>query len=111
MPAPNRLLRTARERTPSQRCPRAYMSREELAEAVALWAAEHDGKRRSIAFDANHLGKLERGTVRCPRQLYVNALCAVLKATPAELGFDSAAKLPDRYLICPTRPAYSIQMD
>ncbi|MGH3933564.1 MAG: hypothetical protein ACRDS1_01035 [Pseudonocardiaceae bacterium] len=67
------------------------MSREELAEAVALWAAEHDGKRRGVAFDANHLGKLERGTVRCPRQLYVNALCAVLDATPAELGFNATA--------------------
>jgi hypothetical protein len=67
------------------------MSREELAEAVALWAAEHDSKRRGVAFDANHLGKLERGTVRCPRRHYVNALCAVLGATPAELGFDAVA--------------------
>ncbi len=91
MPAPNRLLRAARERTPSRRVPGAYMSREELAEAVALWAAGHDGKRRGVAFDANHLGKLERGTVRCPRQLYVSALCAVLGATPAELGFHATA--------------------
>jgi hypothetical protein len=90
-PAPNRLLRAARERTPSRRVPGAYMSREELAEAVALWAADHDDKRRGVAFDANHLGKLERGTVRCPRQLYVTALCTVLGATPAELGFDVTA--------------------
>lgn len=67
------------------------MSREELAEAVALWATEHDSNRRGVAFDANHLGKLERGTVRCPRQVYVTALCAVLNATPAELGFDAVA--------------------
>jgi hypothetical protein len=67
------------------------MSREELAEAVALWAADHDDKHRGVAFDANHLGKLERGTVRCPRQPYVKALCAVLGATPAELGFDVTA--------------------
>jgi hypothetical protein len=91
VPAPNRLLRAARERTPSRRIPAAYMSREELAEAVVLWVAEHDDKRRSAAFDANHLGKLERGTVRCPRQPYVTALCAVLGATPAELGFDLTA--------------------
>ncbi len=91
MSEPNRLLRAARERTPSRHRPGRYMSREELAEAVALWACEHDGKHRGVAFDANHLGKLERGTVRCPRQLYVDALCAVLNATPAELGFDSAA--------------------
>jgi tetratricopeptide (TPR) repeat protein len=56
-----------------------------------LWVAEHDDKRRGVAFDANHLGKLERGSVRCPRQLYVRALCAVLDATPAELGFDGTA--------------------
>ncbi|MGH3692466.1 MAG: hypothetical protein ACRDRX_00405, partial [Pseudonocardiaceae bacterium] len=91
MSAPNRLLRFARERTPSRRVPGAYMSREEVAEAVALWATEHDIKRRDVAFDANHLGKLERGTVQCPRQVYVNALCAVLDATPAELGFDAVA--------------------
>lgn len=91
MPEPNRLLRAARECTPSRRVRGAYMSREELAEAVAHWAADHDGKHRSVAFDANHLGKLERGTVRCPRQPYLNALCAILGATPAELGFDARA--------------------
>lgn len=91
VPVPNRLLRAARERTPSRRVPGVYMSREELAEAVALWVADHDDKRRGVAFDANHLGKLERGIVRCPRQLYVQALCAVLDATPAELGFDMTA--------------------
>jgi hypothetical protein len=91
VPVPNRLLRAARERTPSRRVPGAYMSREELAEAVALWVADQDDKRRGVAFDANHLGKLERGIVRRPRQLYVQALCAVLDATPAELGFDMTA--------------------
>lgn len=94
VPAPNRLLRAARERTPSRRVPGTHMSREELAEAVALWVAERDGKHRGVAFDANHLGKLERGTVRCPRQLYVNALCAVLGATPAELGFTATTTVP-----------------
>ena len=91
MPGPNQLLRAARKHAPSRRVPGTYMSREELAEAVALWATEHDSKRRDVAFDANHLGKLERGTVQCPRQVYVNALCAVLGATPAELGFDAVA--------------------
>jgi hypothetical protein len=62
------------------------MSRDELAEAVALWLARHDPKGREVAFDANHLGKLERGAVRRPRQHYVAALCAVLSATPEELG-------------------------
>jgi hypothetical protein len=59
------------------------MSREELAEAVALWIADHDDKHREVAFDANHLGKLERGTVRYPRQPYLNALCAL---TPCHTG-------------------------
>ncbi|MBV9142127.1 MAG: hypothetical protein JO115_14635 [Pseudonocardiales bacterium] len=93
MAEPNRLLRAARERTPSRQCPQAYMAREEVADAVAQWIAEHDDKGRDVAFDANHLGKLERGSVRCPQRLYVDALCAVLNATPAELGFDSVAKL------------------
>ncbi|MBV9144205.1 MAG: hypothetical protein JO115_25345 [Pseudonocardiales bacterium] len=93
MAEPNRLLRAARERTPSRQCPQAYMAREEVADAVAQWIAERDEHGRDVAFDANHLGKLERGTVRCPQQLYVDALCAVLNATPAELGFDSVAKL------------------
>jgi hypothetical protein len=69
------------------------MSRDELAEAVALWLAERDVKGRKVAFDANHLGKLERGLVRRPRQHYVAALCAVLGATPAELGFAPGSLL------------------
>ncbi len=84
---PNHLLRTVREHTPSRRVAGAHMSREELAEAVALWLAERDVKGRKVAFDGNHLGKLERGAVRRPRQHYVAALCAVLSATEAELGF------------------------
>lgn len=62
------------------------MSRDELAEAVALWLASHDDTCRDVAFDANHVGKLERGAVRRPRQHYVAALCAVLGATAPELG-------------------------
>jgi hypothetical protein len=103
MSEPNRLLRAARERTPSRHCPQAYMAREEVADAVAQWIAEHDDKGRSVAFDANHLGKLECGTVQRPQRLYIDALCAVLNATPAELGFDSVAKL--------TRPLAAAQPD
>jgi hypothetical protein len=71
------------------------MSRDELAEAVALWLARHDPKGREVAFDANHLGKLERGAVRRPRAHYVAALCSVLGATAEELG------------LAETRPALS----
>lgn len=87
MPEPNSLLRAARERTPSRRVPCTCMSRDELADAVAHWIVERDDNGRDVAFDANHLGKLERGIVRRPRPLYVAALGAVLGATEAELGF------------------------
>lgn len=87
MPQPNHLLRAAREHTPSRHRPGTHMSREELADAVVLWLATHDHKSRTVAFDANHLGKLERGTVTRPRDHYVTALCAILEATEAEPGF------------------------
>lgn len=86
MPEPNHLLRAARERTESRRTPGTHMSREEAAEAVSLWLAERDPKGREVAFDAGHLGKLERGVVGRPRDHYVAALCAVLGATEADLG-------------------------
>jgi hypothetical protein len=63
------------------------MSREELADAVSMWIAQQDRKGREVAFDANHLGKMERGVVRRPRRHYIAGLCAVLGATEAELGF------------------------
>jgi tetratricopeptide (TPR) repeat protein len=63
------------------------MSRDELAEAVALWLARQDDKGRDVAFDGNHLGKIERGAVGRPRAHYVAALCVVLNATESELGF------------------------
>jgi hypothetical protein len=88
VPQPNDLLRAARERTPSRRTPGCCMSREELAEAVVLWLSERDGRGRDYAFDAGHLGKIERGIVRRPSPHYVAALCAVLGATEAQLGFS-----------------------
>lgn len=95
VPEPNLQLRTARERTPSRKVPGTRMSREELADAVAQWIVDRDPTSRDVAFDANHLGKLERGTVRRPRPIYVAALCAVLRATEAELGFTHGdAALP-----------------
>lgn len=84
---PNDLLRAAREATPSRRDPGCGMSREELAAAVGLWLSERDPMGREYAFDAGHLGKLERGTVRRPSRHYAEALCAILGATPSELGF------------------------
>ena len=69
------------------------MSREELAEAVAVWLSDHDAKGREYAFDAGHLGKIERGVVHRPRQHHIAALCAVLAATEAELGFGPESSL------------------
>jgi hypothetical protein len=86
MPKPNALLRAARERTPSRRTPGTCMSRAELADLVVQWLAAHDDKGRDVAFDAGHLGKIERGAVGRSRAYYVAALCAVLGATEAELG-------------------------
>lgn len=88
-PEPNELLRAAREATPSRRTPGLGMSRDELAEAVALWLAENDPKHRMVPFDADHLGKIERGQVRRPGRHYVAALCAVLGASETELGFST----------------------
>lgn len=83
-PQPNRRLRAARES--------ARLSRNALAEAVSLWLANRDAKGRDVAFDANHLGKVERGIIERPRDLYVAALCAILRMTEAELGFDHQSR-------------------
>jgi hypothetical protein len=93
-PQPNKLLRAARERTASRRVPGTHMSREEVAEAVALWVKERDERHRDVPFDANHLGKLERGAVRRPRPVYVAALCAVLGTTETELGLSREPAAP-----------------
>src|SRR5258706_16468509 len=83
-PRPNLLLRAARER--------GGRSRNKLAEEVSLWLARRDPKGRDVAFDANHLGKIERGIIERPRDHYIVALCAVLRSTEAELGFDHASR-------------------
>lgn len=86
MPTPNDRLRAAREALPSRRYPGSHASRDEVAQLVAVWIAQHDHGRES-AFDANHLGKLERGVVRRPSALVRAALCAVLDASEHDLGF------------------------
>jgi transcriptional regulator with XRE-family HTH domain len=79
------------------------MSREELAEAVGLWLSERDPQGREYAFDAGHLGKLERGTVRRPSRHYTDALCAILGTTETELGFTPKGT-PLRLNGTPRRP-------
>lgn len=80
-------LRAAREALPSRRVPGTHATREEVAELVARWVEQHDD--RESAFDANHLGKLERGAVRRPGPLVRAALCSVLDATEHDLGFTA----------------------
>ncbi|MFC5112678.1 XRE family transcriptional regulator [Amycolatopsis halotolerans] len=63
------------------------MSREELAGLVAERIALDLGK--PAPFDANHLGKLERGAVQRPSAIVRAALCSVLDAGESELGFTS----------------------
>lgn len=77
---PNQQLRAARER--------AGLTRQALADAVSRWLIERDPKARDVAFDASHLGKLERGLIQRPRDHYLAALCAILQCTEHDLGFD-----------------------
>lgn len=84
---PNDQLRAAREAMPSRRYPGTAMGRDELAAEVVAWIAAREPQRGPNPFDANHLGKLERGAVRRPGALVRAALCAVLGASEAELGF------------------------
>lgn len=83
-PQPNRRLRAAREAS--------RLSRNTLAEKVSLWLAERDPKGRDVAFDANHLGKIERGIIERPCGFYIAALCAILQKSEADLGFDHVSR-------------------
>lgn len=96
MPERNYLLRAARERTPSRRTPGTCMSRDEVADLVVQWFASHDRHHREVSFDGNHLGKIERGVVGRPRDHYVTALCTVLDASEAELGFSPLTHVESR---------------
>ncbi|SFB61178.1 hypothetical protein SAMN05216266_12752 [Amycolatopsis marina] len=82
----NDRLRAAREGTPSRRHP-GPIGRDELAALVSEFVTKHDERGRLSAFDANHLGKLERGTVARPSPPIRAALCALLDASEADLGF------------------------
>jgi transcriptional regulator with XRE-family HTH domain len=81
----NDQLRAARERTASPNNPGEGLSRQELAELVNAYLWEIHQKR--VELDANYIGKLERGDIRWPSQLYREALRAVLNvSTDAALG-------------------------
>ncbi|MGI5129253.1 hypothetical protein ACQEVB_20780 [Pseudonocardia sp. CA-107938] len=87
----NRLLRAARESTPSPGAPGEPMSRAELADAVNTWLWHHTGTRYEL--DDHLIGKWERGIVRCPIREYRAALRAVLGVdSDAALGFYSVRR-------------------
>lgn len=91
MATPNDQLRALRERTESPVTPGEPLSRGELAEQVNAWIFEQYEK--TVELSANYVGKLERGLVRWPQQLYREGLRAVLKVrTDAELGFRRTRK-------------------
>lgn len=84
---PNDRLIHAREATPSRLHPGSAMSREELARLVRDLISKREHKLS--AFDARHLGRIERGDVQKPGQAVRAALSAILGRTEAELGFLS----------------------
>src|SRR2546430_516138 len=84
MKSPNRRLQAARLRL--------GLSRADVAEAVSHWLIDRDPKHRDVAFDVTHLGRLERGDIARPRNHYVAALCAILRSTEQELGFDHTSR-------------------
>ncbi|HEX5598424.1 MAG TPA: hypothetical protein VFX61_20765 [Micromonosporaceae bacterium] len=83
----NELLRLVRERLPSPNRPGKPISRSELADMVndllfGPHRAAHSG------FNANYVGKLERGEIRWPGEEYRAALRSVLGVdSDEELGF------------------------
>ncbi|MGH4016869.1 MAG: XRE family transcriptional regulator [Pseudonocardiaceae bacterium] len=87
MAEPNDQLRRARERIESPYASGDCLSRQELAELVNAWVYEHT--KRTVELDANYIGKLEQGKIRCPQDPQRRAgFRAVLGVkTDAELGF------------------------
>lgn len=81
--APSGKLRAARRAQPSPSVSGQPMSRQELADACNQAMAPG----RWIGMTASYIGALERGEIRWPNAAYRNALCAVLGASPRDLGF------------------------
>ncbi|MBN1170635.1 MAG: hypothetical protein JXA67_00495 [Micromonosporaceae bacterium] len=85
-PPPNRLLQRARLRTPSPSGSGRPMSRQELADAVNAYVAQHDLAEATL--DANQVGKLECGRRRWPGELRRAGFRHVLgAASDRDLGF------------------------
>src|SRR6266853_1354033 len=66
---------------------RMGLTQQEVAEALAALAWEHD--HQQLGVDANHVSKWERGQRR-PRRLYRRLLCTLYDCTEEELGLRPA---------------------
>jgi hypothetical protein len=82
----NDTLRQIRLSQPSRVRPSQPMSRRELAELVNQYVSDNFQQRTGL--DENYIGKLERGVVRWPNDVYRAGLRAVLGVgDDADLGF------------------------
>ncbi|MCE7005174.1 XRE family transcriptional regulator [Kibdelosporangium philippinense] len=91
MATSNTLLREVRERTPSRQHPGDCLSRQELAELVNAHLWQMHGQR--VEIDAGYIGKLERGVITWPGQLYREALRSILDVTTdAQLGLRNTRR-------------------
>jgi hypothetical protein len=92
----NHAFRSAREHHASSIDPGEPLSRQELAENVNRWVYEHTGK--TVALDANYIGKLERGSIRWPNRQYRDAFRFVLKTSnDRQLGFHPPHRRSGRH--------------
>ncbi|HKT04808.1 MAG TPA: hypothetical protein VJT31_35285, partial [Rugosimonospora sp.] len=86
-------FRQARERIQSPSTPGEPLSRQEVAEQANAWIFEQH--KKTVALDANYVGKLERGLIRWPHRMYREAFRAVLRvATDAQIGFSGRRRRP-----------------
>ena len=65
----------------------AGLSQGRLAERANVEVERVTGKPGAL--DGNAISRMERGVIRWPAQRNLDALCAILGASPAELGFES----------------------
>jgi hypothetical protein len=85
VPGPNSQLQQLLLHTPSPQG-RSGLSRPELAKLVVTYLQRTRSK--VFPFNANYVGKLERGEIRWPQEEYREALRAILKVNEdADLGF------------------------
>jgi hypothetical protein len=105
----NEALRQVRLAQRSRSRPSQPLSRRELAELVNRYV--WDNFRQRTGLDENYIGKLERGVVRWPNDLYRTGLRAVLGvADDADLGFRPTRRAQQPADTADASPAWSMSM-